>query len=386
MRSCLTLAERDRRWAALQAAMRRAGYAALLFVANDHRGHKGTLRYVADFNLYHRFGYAVMPADREPVLVLPTILADVARSGWVGDHRFAARPIAAVADLLRALPPGARIGVVGRDQIMRAGDHLALVAALPEIAIEDASALFDSVRLRKSAEEIAGIEEAAAIADRCLATLLDVARPGETERAIGARMLEVCARIGGEDPLFLTMHPMMDNGIARPRLTPPGSHEIGPRGTLIFSFEMIGPSGYWTELCRMIAFGRPTAALTDSVDIGIAAIEAGRRAMRPGKPLSAIQQATATAIPAAYDLSAWSGHSIGQDVLEEPFIGPAATDDNEPLMVDSMALAYHPMFVARDGSDLFYMADIYLVGAAETKRCSGIALQLFTRTGAVRAG
>jgi Xaa-Pro aminopeptidase len=384
MRSCLTVAERDRRWATLQAAMRRAGYGALLFVANDHRGHKGSLRYVADFNLYHRFGYAVMPANCEPVLVLPTILADVERSRWVGEHRFAARPVLEVGEMLRGVASGSRIGIVGLNQIMRAGDYLALVAALPGVVIEDASALFESVRLRKSAAEIAGIEEAAAIADACFARLLDVARPGETERAMGAQMLEACARVGGEDPLFLTMRAMVVDGVGRPWMGPPGGQEIGPSGTLIFSFEMIGPSGYWTELCRMIAFGRPAVAVTDMVDMGIAAIEAGRRNMRPGEAVSSIQRATADVVSDTYDLSAWSGHSIGQDVLEEPFIGPATA--GEAKVLENMALAYHPQFVARDGSGLFYMADIYVVGADETRRCSEIPLQLFTRTGAIRVG
>lgn len=50
-----SLAERDRRWARLQSAMADEGLDVLVVAGADYRGHKGTLRYVADYNLAHRY-------------------------------------------------------------------------------------------------------------------------------------------------------------------------------------------------------------------------------------------------------------------------------------------------------------------------------------------
>jgi Xaa-Pro aminopeptidase len=375
MRSRLSRDERDRRWAALNAAMADAGFEALVFVGNDYRGHKGSLRYVADYNLYHRFGYALMRRGQEPVLLLPTIMADVAPSLWVSAQHNVPEPVRALAALLEPCPDGARVGIVGWRDIMRAGDFHLLRTACSQCRFEDASALFESVRVRKSSAELDGLREAAAIADSCFAALLDGLRPGETERALGARMLACCAEAGGEDPLFLCMKAVAADGAIRPRLGPPRDDVIADGGCLTFSFEMIGPSGYWTELCRMVAIGRPAPGLQAMAARGCAAMTAGQDVMRPGRPMSGIQAATAAALADTdFDLSGWSGHSIGQDVIETPLIG---TDDT--AIVADMAIAFHPLFTDPTRCALFYMADIFLVGAGGAERCSRWPLELYTR-------
>lgn len=68
--------ERDRRWNLLHTAMAEEGYDVLVIAGSDYRGHKGTLRYVADYNLAHRYGYSVIFAGHEPMMVLPQNLAD----------------------------------------------------------------------------------------------------------------------------------------------------------------------------------------------------------------------------------------------------------------------------------------------------------------------
>ena len=378
MRSSLTLGERDRRWQRLDEACREAGYDALVFVANDHRGHKGSLRYVADYNLYHRFGYAGFRPGEAPVLHLPAILADVARSAWVEDHRFGHQPVASVAAWLAERPNTSRVGIVGRDEIMRVGDNAFLEKACPNIRFENATPLLDRVRLTKSVEERGGLEEAAAIADRCFAQLLDIVRPGASAREIGGTMLSANAAAGGEDPLFLTMS--VENEATGPafRLSPPRDVRVEADRPFTFSFEMIGPSGYWVEMCRTIVVGRPDPVTQAIGDAWIAAMTAGEAQMRVGGSTDEIHAAAAAALdPERYEMSGWSGHSMGLDVIEWPVIADAAHAPGAAL-VDGTGLAFHPLILARDGTAMCYMADTFWLDACGPHALSRWPRQIYT--------
>jgi Xaa-Pro aminopeptidase len=265
-------------------------------------------------------------------------------------------------------------------QVMRAGDYLYLTQARPDLRIADATALFDAVRRIKSAVEIEGLEEAAAIADICFKALLDTARPGETERQIGARMGELCQRLGGEDSLFLTMNSERRGDASHVAMSPPRGRVLDAANPLTFSFEMIGPSGYWTEMCRMISFGPPSQALTETVAAGCAAMSAGCAAMRPGAQAWDIQRSAAAAIdPGRHDLSGWNGHSIGQDVIEPPIVGPPPEAGAAPLAAN-MALAFHPLLVDRLEGPVFYMANIFVVGDHAARALSRWPQELYVRS------
>ena len=87
--SRLSPAERMRRAEALQGIVRELELDVLLLAGNDYRGHKGALRWVADYNLAHRYGYAVVPAGGEPELLLPLNLAAGRAGGWNVKVRYA---------------------------------------------------------------------------------------------------------------------------------------------------------------------------------------------------------------------------------------------------------------------------------------------------------
>ena len=82
-------AERERRAAALQGILAELELDALVLAGADYRGHKGVLRWVADYNLVHRYGFAVAAPEREPWLVLPQNLAMGRRRDWGVPMRFA---------------------------------------------------------------------------------------------------------------------------------------------------------------------------------------------------------------------------------------------------------------------------------------------------------
>lgn len=380
--SCLSLAERDRRWGSLSAAMAADDLDALLFVGNDYRGHKGGLRYVANHQIVHRYGYALLPRDGEATVALPVSQSGSRRSAWVSDYRFFRHTAEGVCELLRGLPHARRVGIVGLAQVMRIEEYEHLRDALPETKFVDASVLFERVRVNKSAAELRGFEEAAYIADRCLDRLLEVARPGITRRAVAAEMYRTCALLGGEDPLFLIMHRDVHDGVAFPGVTLPGDETLTPDEFFTFSFELIGPSGYWVELSRPVAFARLTADQERLERAVAGGLDAAHRALAPGATPGEVQQAIVTAC-AAEELSPayWSGHGIGQDVIEDPWIGLEVVEEHEQVRPSDvvfhsgMAASVHP-FVIAEGGEVGYMADTFVIDDAGTRRLSEHPLQI----------
>jgi Xaa-Pro dipeptidase len=388
MRSLLPLKERDRRWVALSEAMRQESLDGLVFTSNDHRGHKGALRYVADYNLGHRFGYAVMGPDREPVGVLPFSMAGSPRGPWISDFRFPMDTAIGLRDALLELPACDRIGIVGLGQVMRVRELEVLRSELPGTEFVDASALFDRIRVVKSHDELRAFEEASWIADSCLDRLLEIARPGMTERALFAETLRSSAMVGGEDPIFLVMSGARNGDHGQPIWRVPGDEVLEPSSLFMFSFELIGPSGYWVELARMVTFTTPSAEQLSIHAAVRSAMEEGCQALVPGgRPSDVHASVVAAAAEHAAAPGYWSGHSIGLDVIEGPWIGlevvesvdSSATEASAEL-AGGMVFALHPFLVPDDDGPVGYMANTYVVEDGAARQLSRHPLDIYQVT------
>ncbi|MFZ2173499.1 MAG: Xaa-Pro peptidase family protein [Rhodococcus sp. (in: high G+C Gram-positive bacteria)] len=380
-----TLTERDRRWALLHASMSAHDYDALLFAAADYRGHKGSLRYLADYNLSHRYGYAVLHPGAAPTLVLPKNLEGGRRprTGWIDDYVYAERLSEALVKTLSREGAPARIGVVGMGQVMKVEDYLHLTEAMPGTTFVDASAMFEQVRAVKSAAEIRGTEESAYIADRCFERLLEIARPGMTERAVAAEMYRVAYAHGGEDPLFLTMYADAEPTGPCPTFGAPGSRELTAHDVFTFSFELVGPAGYWMELSRMVTFAPPSPEVRQIADAVQAGMIAGSTALRPGTAMNDVQRSVIAAVEEhGVTSSYWSGHGLGLDVLEEPWVGLEMVQDNEKsaavsTTTEGMVIAMHPMLWDAGSGAMGYMADTCVVEAGATRTLSKFPTELY---------
>jgi methionine aminopeptidase len=122
------------------------------------------------------------------------------------------------------------------------------------------------------------------------------------------------------------------------------------------------------ELSRMVSVGpsdelarRLNAAVADGLQAGGEALAAGAE---PGAAQAAIEAAAAAhGGRCAY----WSGHGIGQDVIEEPWVGLDVVQDRdapppEPLAA-GMVLSLHPFVVDEEERGIGYMADTFAVEA-----------------------
>jgi Xaa-Pro aminopeptidase len=370
----MDLAERDRRWSAVQAAMRADGLDALIVGMTDARGQKGGFRYLSDERPFHRYGYVLMLAGREPVLLLHPVLAHAPRGAWIKDVRFPGHAGTEMAAMLSAAG-AVRVGLVGADQTMRISDHQAL-AALPAIDLVNADALFERVRGPKSAAEIAGLQEASDIADRCFGHLLDIARPDMTERDISGKLSDVAIAAGADELLFLTLSGEWRDAHIEARIRAPGDHVLDPAKPFVFSIELSGPSGFWVELARVLAFNGAVADVCETADLATRSVLAARAMIRDGVSGPDIQSALESPFDAETQ-RVWngSGHAIGHDVIEAPIIAHGA--DTAVRFRNGMAFAMHPLFTWTDRPMAGYVADTYVLEPDGCRPLSSWALALY---------
>ena len=86
------------------------------------------------------------------------------------------------------------------------------------------------------------------------------------------------------------MHTDEQNEHSRSTFDSPRDRVLTPHDVHTFSFEMIGPRGYWTELSRMVTFSRPdelTMRMAQAVTHGI---QGGARTMAAGVTPGEIQR------------------------------------------------------------------------------------------------
>lgn len=362
----LSTAEQARRAELLQTILADLDLDVLVLAGADYRGHKGTLRWVGDYNLAHRYGFAIAVPGRAPFLLLPTNLEMGRRGGWKIRIRFERDLRTGLPATLRSLGKLRRIGLVGAAQAMKVEDYLALTAAFPEAELVDAQEAFERVRARKSPEELEGARESTRIAEACLERLYEIVRPGMSERDIAAAMYERTYALGGEDPLFL----IMDAQKRRQRVVggfgAAGDKAFRRGDYFTFSFELVGRLGYWMELARTVSFGEPAepvARMATAVQAGLAA---AARQLKPAKRPDQVQRAIVDAVAKHGGRSAyWSGHGIGQDVIEEPWLGLEVVQDRDAastwVLEENMVISIHPYAEDVDGKAVGYMANTYIV-------------------------
>jgi len=361
-------AERARRYDALQAMMREQGYSCLVLAGNAEAMQRGYIRYVSDWRLWGGTGFAVLPLDGEPVLVLGSGSQAywAAEQGWIADVRAALDKTAEVAAIVSELglaersgrpgrAVGRAIGVVGLNSVMSYGDALALQAALPRAPLADATEAVDRVMAIKSAEEIAEAAATYRSIAGALGLLRENLKPGITEREL---MSSVIGRLAAEGCLDGIAH--LSNR-APPYIRPAGERRIERDEIIKVSLEFAGPAGYWIELAGVYSFREPPARARRHWETTQRALGRAAEMIRPGAVAGDISRAIEqTFREDGWNITGraiWDFHSIGLNVIRPPIGLPSSTDRFE----ENMIINIHPGLLVDDDRWGVYMQDNLLV-------------------------
>jgi Xaa-Pro dipeptidase len=301
------------------------------------------LRYLldADGASHERLTCLVLPASGHrapPALVVPRLEAP----GWAGlpladlgvevvTWNDGEDPYLLVSDLAGG---PTRLAVA---DAMPAKHVFGLREALPEAAQTLAGPIVSELRMRKDTAEVEQLRAAGAAIDRVHARMGEFLKAGRTEAQVGADIAAAIVEEGHTAAAFVIVG-SGPNG-ASPH------HDVSDR--VIESGDVVVvdiggplPSGYYSDSTRTYAVGaEPPARVQEAYSALQDAQERAVAAVRPGVPaelVDAVARARLTDAGLGERFLHRTGHGIGLDVHEDPYIVGGNTTTLEPGMAFSV--------------------------------------------------
>ncbi len=234
-------------------------------------------------------------------------------SGWCG----VVIRKAAMSEALAGVLSGAeRIGIQAEHMTVAERDALAKRVAPKKVA--STSGLVAAMRRVKDEHEIALIRKAARIAEDALKALLPTIKPGQTERAIAARLESEMKLRGASKPGFDTIVAARANG-SMPHYRPAAAKTSAGQPLLIDWGAVY--QGYHSDHTRTFALGKWPKKLADIYAIVLDAHEAAAAALAAGKRSADIDKIARDLITKAgygEHFGHGLGHGIGLNGHEDP--------------------------------------------------------------------
>ncbi|MFC6718300.1 M24 family metallopeptidase [Natrialbaceae archaeon GCM10025810] len=217
----------------------------------------------------------------------------------------------------------------------------------PDAVYGLASEVFEPLRIRKDERELEALERAARLADRVSLELRSRGDElvGTTESELAAEIDRLLAEGGGTEPAFPTIVAAGPNG-ARPHHRA-GDREIEPGDPVVLDFGAFVPATYQTgtghypgDQTRTVVFGGdPPPAYETAHEVVREAQEAAIDAIEPGVAVGEIDRVARSVIEEAGYGDAFvhrTGHGVGLEVHEAPYVVEGNDRDLEPGMVFSV--------------------------------------------------
>jgi Xaa-Pro dipeptidase len=203
---------------------------------------------------------------------------------------------------------------------MRVLELRLLEASAPKAKFDPAETIIAQLRMIKDADEVAAMRKAIAITEHALAHVLEMIKPGMTERQVSAELTMALLRGGAES---LTFEPLIQSG---PNSALPhyivGDRVIGRGDILLLDFG-ITIDGYASDITRTYIIGEASDEIKKIYDLVKRANEAGRLAGKPGATGQAVDRATRKVIDdGGYGkyFTHRTGHGLGLEGHEPPYM------------------------------------------------------------------
>jgi len=287
----------------------------------------------------------VVPADGQPVLVLPRLEEPLARHG-LGELADALEIVAwdETDDPIRAVQVlvGSALRVGVQDQ-MWARFALRLQAALDPAQMVAAGATMSALRQVKSGDEIDLLRAAASAADNAMLGIAAERLSGRTEAEVSRRIRELLIEAGHDDAGFAIVASGPNS--ASPHHAP-DQRVIGVGDAIVLDIGGMR-AGYTSDTSRTAFVGDPPPDFEALHAVLRDAQAAACAAVRPGVPASHIDAVARDLITDAGYGDAFlhrTGHGIGMETHEEPYI---VSSNPEPLVAGN-AFSVEPGIYIRD--------------------------------------
>ncbi|MEX5565584.1 Xaa-Pro peptidase family protein [Pseudophaeobacter sp. 1A16562] len=264
----------------------------------------------------------VIPAEGKPAAIVPNLelgsWEQVGFDGAVFDWRDQDGYAGAFAALAAHLPM-TRLAVEG--QVMRVFVHHALKQAMPDVEIIDAERQISGLRMIKTAADIAALEAAISLSERALHRVLEGVRVGQTEKEIESALIQALFAEGADDLAFTPIVAAGDNS-ARPHAHARADYKVQSGDALLFDFGG-RKDGFCADITRTVFVGEVSEDGRAVYDTVLRANLAGLEVTRAGVTAHEIDDVVTgvlEASPYADRIRTKTGHGLGRDVHEAPYI------------------------------------------------------------------
>jgi Xaa-Pro dipeptidase len=325
----------------------------LLAASTDSIQNRGHVRYLTNYSTSFGLSMAVLPAQGEPVLLVPagSFQLDWAQDmAWVADIRAVHNLSAAAAAVLAELGQGASsVGLVGFESLPGSIES-EITSASPGMHFRQVTRRFLLTRAVKTPDEIALARQSVSLADSVFGDLSSGIHPGIAETEIFARAAWTLRSAGAEDYFLL------GSSGTKPPMPIPAPKPVEAGETVRFSVEPAGPGGFWTQTIRVFSLRKPTPEVRDAFALCADALQQASESLRPGITGGTIAQTVIEILEEADGGHIGPlGHGMGLDLTEPPFILP----EDETRIEPGMVVAIHPYLRWRDA--IVWMGDTFLI-------------------------
>lgn len=295
-------------------------------------------------DLRYLTGYAAKPLERLTCLVLTRRGAQLVVPGLeraAAEAAGVAMPIVTWSELddpfalVAELVGGAE--VVAVDDQMWASRVFALQEALPETGFVLGGQLVSALRTVKEPEEVAALRDAGAAIDRVHARMGEWLRPGRTEREVGADIARAIVEEGHEQVDFVIVGSGPNGASPHHEVS---DRVIGAGEPVVVDIGGTNAAGYCSDSTRnYVAGGEPDPGYLAMLEVLQRAQQAQREYAKPGVTAESVDAVGRRIIADAGYGDRFihrTGHGIGQETHEEPYIVEGNTLELEPGMAFSI--------------------------------------------------
>jgi Xaa-Pro aminopeptidase len=352
------------RTAAAQALMRQSGLCALLLTTEPE------VRYYTGFLTRFwesptRPWFVIVPVDRDPIAVIPSIGAHLMGQTWITDIRTWQAPDydddgigLLIQTLCEVTPQGGKVGLADQMESfvrMPLRDLKTLEQLPAQCQIVSDCGITRQLRLVKSEAEIAKIRVATAIADRAFDRVPEIAQAGTPLSQVFRSFQALCLNEGADWMPYLAG--AADQGGYGDVISPATDSPLAHGDVLMLDTGLVW-DGYFCDFDRNFSIGTPSVDVTDAHSKLIDATQAGFEIAKPGAVISDLFHAMNGVInPDGKIMDAGRlGHGLGMQLTEWPSI---IANDHTPL-VPGMVLTLEPSVSMPSGKIMVHEENIVI--------------------------
>jgi len=302
------------------------------FLVNSGRN----MRYFAGFSALaiERFAGVIIPVETgAPVVLVPRLEEEKAKEysefEEIKSYDDSENPATLLSQIVKELT--LEKAVFGVEGTLPFKFYRMLVECSPETRIEDASIFFSQLRSIKSFEELKRMEKAASIVAEGIKAGIDFIKPGVTELAVSFQIEKTIKENGGESVPFCIV--LSGSNSALPH-GDTSDRKVRKEDIVLMDVGAVY-EGYYADITRTVFVGKATKMQKKIYGIVVKAQEAAIKTVKPSIEAEDVDRAARKTIEdAGYGqyFTHRTGHGLGLEVHEEPYIAPGNTTVLKPGM------------------------------------------------------